>query len=785
MEYVEGTTLAERIGSGGLRFDEALHYAAQIADALAAAHAVGIVHRDVKPANILIGGDAAGAGIAKVLDFGLAQRRRGEPGETTTTLTVPGTVAGTAAYMSPEQAEGKPVDPRSDVFSFGSTLYEMLTGRRPFERDSIVATMAAIVRDEAPPLDGVLPVGAARIVHRCLRKAPGQRWQHMADVRIALQEFIGDHQPDTPPAAGKRRVSVWVAAAACVVVGAAAVAGALAFRGESGPPVDLKPLTSFTGSELDSRISPDGKQVVYTWDGEREDNFDIYVQLIGPGSPLRLTMDPADDFSPAWSPDGRSIAFVRDTESLGKRRWQVYIVPAMGGVERPVAEVAVLSWRNKGFTGPYLTWTPDGKSLVVTGRGAPGEPPGLFLLSIDSGQRRRITAPPFQIFGDVGPSFSPDGRSLAFRRVIAWGISDIHVMRMDAGLSGGGETRSLTDKAFASSPTWTPDGREVVYAEGPFGNPRLWRVASDGSGRPRQIAAAGEGAEFPSISAGGQGTPSRLAFYRWSWDINIWRASLDGSAPPARLIASTRREEAPEYSPDGKQIAFGSDRSGRHEIWTSQSDGSRPVQLTSIGQAHHPSWSADGSRIVFTCSVEGDEDIYSVRSTGGAPQKLTSHPARDSQPVWSSDGAWIYFASNRTGRFQIWKVASGGGEPVQQTRNGGGSPRLSKSGDVLYFIRSGALWRQPVGGGSEEIAIKGIGGDEYDVGERTIYYFTPPAADGTARILAFDQATKVTRAVTTVRNQFFSLAVSPDERHVVYVQGDRDTADLMMLENFR
>jgi len=329
MEHVAGKTLDRVIPKHGLRLREALRYAIQMADALAAAHAAGVIHRDLKPGNIMI----TEAHVVKLLDFGLAKLAHpSEPESASESVTQPGMILGTAAYMSPEQAEGKKLDARSDIFSFGSVLYEMLTGRRPFQGDSTLSTLAALAWFLIPALK----------------------------------------RPEAAMAA--------------------------------------VPLTSYPGREWFPAFSPDGKQVAFSWNGESQDNSDIYVQLIGSGRPLRLTNDPMQEFAPAWSPDGRHIAFLRE---LTQEKWGVFLVPPLGGPERKLAEVSAGEVAESG-----VAWSPDSRWLVTSDRDSPEKPLALFLVSVETGEKRRLTSPPMSLDGgDLSAAFSPDGRTLAFSRV--------------------------------------------------------------------------------------------------------------------------------------------------------------------------------------------------------------------------------------------------------------------------------------------------------------------------------------------------------------------------------
>jgi serine/threonine protein kinase len=347
MEYVAGKTLDELIPRKGMRLSLALKYAVQIADALARAHGAGIIHRDLKPSNVMVDEH----GLVKVLDFGLAKltEAAGPEAETAATRTGAGTILGTAAYMSPEQAEGKHIDTRSDVFSFGSMLYEMLTGQRAFRGDTRASTIASILREDPKPISQVsegLPRDAEKIVRRCLRKDPVQRFQHMDDLKVALDELkeesdSGELPHTVPIAKGGRRTLAWAAGGTALLI-LAALSVRLYLSKPSAPAVQprVSPLTANAGDEREPSFSPDGNSVAFSWNGEKQDNYDIYVKLIGPGTPLRLTAHPAMDCSPAWSPDGRWIAFLR---ILPADVTAVLLIPALSGPERKIGEVTVWS----------------------------------------------------------------------------------------------------------------------------------------------------------------------------------------------------------------------------------------------------------------------------------------------------------------------------------------------------------------------------------------------------------------------------------------------------------
>ncbi len=359
MEYVPGKTLDTLIPRQGMRLDEVLRIAIPIADAVARAHAAGIVHRDLKPANVIVGPD----GAVKVLDFGLAklvaQEEAGSPEHETRTkdgdagrLSGPGTVAGTAAYMSPEQAAGRKVDARSDVFSFGALLYEMVTGRRAFAGNSTAETLAAVLR-EHPKVPSEVASGVPRdlekVILRCLQKDLGRRFQQMQDVKIELQEIKEESESGPVASTGpaRRRRHWWLAAVLAIVLPLTAVAW-LRWRPReiARTPPRLVPLTSMRGFETNPAFSPDGGQIAFAWGGEKGDSWDIYLEMIGSSEIHRLTTDPAPDFAPSWSPDGRLIAFVRSQP--GNFLWYVdrrllsqgtiHLVSPVGGPDRKLSD---------------------------------------------------------------------------------------------------------------------------------------------------------------------------------------------------------------------------------------------------------------------------------------------------------------------------------------------------------------------------------------------------------------------------------------------------------------
>lgn len=786
MEHVQGRTLDALIGRSGLRISEALRYARQMADALAAAHAAGILHRDLKPANVMV----TDSGLVKVLDFGLAKtafsQELGDGAETQSLGTEDGTIVGTIAFMSPEQAEGKKLDFRSDIFSFGSVLYEMVTGRRAFDGGSRAATLAAILQTEPKPASGWrddLPADLDKLIGRCLRKDPGRRVQSMADLKVALEDLEEDSKSSGAAMPVRPKRLPWLPAgmaAALLVAGGVAYWLTRAKATQTEAPVAAVPLTGNQGLEGAPSFSPDGSQVAYQWNGPKEDNFDIYVKLIGPGAPLRLTTDPAFDRAPVWSPDGRTIAFVRDAPD-GEQN-TVLVIPALGGPERNLATYFMRLGARP------LAWTSDSQHLIVSGRQRRQDPNGLFLLTISTGETRPLLATPYPtIGGDGQPAVSPDGKMMAFVRGPSGASLDIFTVGLSADLHTVGEPKQLTfDKRRSMWPAWSPDGNDVIFNSELQGRTGLWRVPADGSRPPEQLTGIGEGATGLAVSA----SAHRLAYARRLQDQNVWRIEVEGgrATPPTRTVASTARDFEPRFSPDGRKISYASDRGGHLEVWIADADGSNPVQLTDLKTAltSGARWSPDGQRIVFLSLVDQQQELFTIPAAGGAITRLTTNPAHDTAPSWSHDGKWIYFGSNRSGMFQVWKVPSQGGDAVQVTQKGGYAPLESFDGKYLYYaVRSPAdgIWRVPVGGGLEERVIPAIETwGNFAVTERGIYFVAPDSQS----IQFYDFASKQTKTVAKSEKVLdFGLDATRDGRSVMYTQTDRNTNELLLVDHFR
>jgi Tol biopolymer transport system component/predicted Ser/Thr protein kinase len=800
MEYVSGSTLATLIADGSLSLRATLDIATQAAEALAKAHAAGIIHRDLKPSNIMVTDD----GRVKIVDFGIAKLSPSglgdSAGETVTERLLPhtieGKVVGTAAYMSPEQAEGKPVDARSDIFSFGAVLYEMVTGARVFTGASKVSTLAAVLTKEPTPpsqLATQLPRYMERIILHCLQKDPDRRVQSMSDLASDLRQvdadtasgFVAVREPGrVTPVSDKR----WLLPAVAAIAGVLVIAGALWMWRSNAPalpPSVLAPLTTFPGDERLPAFSPDGHLVAFVWSGEKRDNTDIYMKPVGPGAALRLTTDAAEDTAPAWSPDGSRIAFIRRQG----RAAALYLTPPVPGSERKLADFRPNIYSGSPVVGQMttLSWFPDGKWVAVPAQDADNETNGLLAISTSGGEPRKLTwgtGLRYQF-----PAVSPDGSQLAYAGCVTDSQCEVHVIRLGPGPQTRGPARVLThQRAGIQGLAWTADGAAVVYGSRLNGQ-HLWRVSASGT-PPERIELAGTPAVYPAISR----TGGRLAFIRQgSGDSDLW--TFEEGRAPESFLSSTLSDYGPQWAPDGTRIAFASDRSGGGpQVWVANKDGTnvRPVTEVTGRSQGTPRWSPDGKWIAYDGQGEdGGVHIYIVDAAGGPSRRLTSDPGIEQFPSWSRDGKWVYYRSS-TGGWAIWRTPVAGGPPHRMTPANESRTRgawESWDGQTLYYGIGGALFARPVAGGPETRVLSSVLQWDFFPVDGGIYYVRQPdpANRYALEVRYFDLTTKEDRLLNAFESQEGNgLSVSPDRKTVLY-SGVRMTAgdDLMMIESFR
>lgn len=730
MEYVKGQTLHSLAARRGLPLADLLKYGIQIAGALAAAHAAGIIHRDLKPANIMVTAD----GVVKVLDFGLAKLSDAAPlaeSEPTQTLhqSVPGTedgqILGTIAYMAPEQVEAKKIDARTDVFSFGAVLYELLTGRRAFERDSRIGTLSAILKDNPEPVTGA-PVELEKIILRCLRKDPDRRYQTMRDVKNALEELKEDSEsgrlssqsipPSAPP---KRPVFVWVAAAATL----AAVIAISLWYGKSAeklPELVMRPLTADAGLTTHPVLSRDGKLVAYASDRATQKNLDIWIHPLTAGSqPIRLTTHEADETSPDLSPDGGLIAYRSERDGGG-----IYLIPIFGGEERLLVR-----------GGSFPRFSPDGRSIAYCIGCSILVPSRIYIVPVSGGTPQEMAADvpwaAFPVFADdgihiffLGSSAPNDFRSLELwvspvaggKSVRSGAIAHLAAQQIKMGsftarfdyfdgrilLSNGGDIWALD----LAAPNWKPTGpaRRIASGNSPADirggaasrlvfvnaqvNSHLWKLKLD----PNKGKVAGEAEPLPH-SGGSQAQPSsssdgRVLAYAQRDPSGFSMKIRDMHTGKERALLSSMAR--PRISPDGKTIAY----SLANSLYLIPSGGGESELLMRIpdnsGMLIY-SWTPDGKKIVYWYGTPirfALLDPVTKQSTD-----FLSNPKQDiHSATFSPDQRWVAFSTPIGRKRPLWITPYRDGKAgvekdwIQISEDGDDGVWWSPDGNLLYTI---------------------------------------------------------------------------------------------------
>ena len=661
LELIAGPTLAERIAMGPLPVPEALSIARQVAEALDSAHGRGIVHRDLKPANIKL----ATSGEVKVLDFGIAKAIAGDPAASdfsdaptiTSDDTRAGVVLGTPAYMSPEQARGRTVDKRTDIWAFGCVLYEMLTGRRGFAGETTADTISAVLGQDPDwrALPEGTPAAIRRLLQRCLKRDPKQRLHDIADARIEIED-VGAVESEGATSANRRAALSWpVLIAWTAVVATGAVLATLAVTNRStstatessGFETTVTQLTNYGGAETSAVISPDGRSFAFV--SAHGGTLDIWLRQVSGGDPIRLTNDPAEETDLQFAPDGESIFFTLP-DGPARNLWRVR---TLGGQSQKVltnARLAALS--------------PDGRRVAYYR----GEPGGVNVLTVSAldGSGSRALAQDLRPGNAVRPAWSPDGQRVGYVQTALLGPSNLFVV--DAATAEMRQvTRATRSTEGVQSFVWLPDNERVVVAwigtSGSF-NTDLAVVNVRDSSMTRLTMNA-DGA-FSSLNISGDGSRLIATFDRTRREL--WKVPF-GPDPDANGRAATRLLDS-TYDPiwtfvsrDGNTLLFNSLISGRN-LWTMPLDRTAvPRQITSIkGNAvAHSSLSPDGSRVAFASSSAGNSDIWVQNVDGTDLRQLTNTLAADSWPIWSPDGRWIAFQSQPEGRRETWRVPADGG----------------------------------------------------------------------------------------------------------------------------
>jgi Tol biopolymer transport system component len=691
MQYIEGETLAARMKHGALSYDEVLSISIQIADALSTAHARNIIHRDIKPANLIL----TRRGDLKVLDFGLAKVLFSPTGsvtkaETKSLLTQPGLIVGTVPYMSPEQVRSQEVDARSDIWSLGVVLYEMITHHVPFSGESHPDTLSAILSRDPPPLTrytSAVPAELQRIVGKMLRKNRDERYQTAKDVMIDLQDLRkqleSSSRPDSSRAVEAKFASttgvetdhqtesdkavftkgrVLIASLSVLLIAASLfvywrVTRIQQVREKSGLQ-GVTQVTTWSGLDIYPSLSPDGNAIVYSSD--HNGSFEVYVRPITAGArETQITNDGQANFQPAWSPDGQRIAY------CSKKRGGIWLVPASGGNAKQVSQF-----------GSSPAWSHDGTLLAfqsdpltaLGAQAAPSQPPSIIWIVPVNGsvEPTPVTQVGHPAGGHGAPSWSPDGKHIVIC-VSDFGSSSIWTVARD----GSAATKIAN---YGYDPVYAPDGKSIYYTTlsgiwkaqvspttgGPIAEPI--QLSSSSSERIRNfvISSDGKKAVYSALL-----TNSNL------WYVPLSPASSTPTGPPISLTHDKSfRNSIPIFSPDGKRIAFNTQKTNRDraegDIWVMDADGKNVTQVTTEGGGM-ASWFPGGEQLAFL-TYRNPRTAWSVNLQTWQDKPLSWDFGEDVNYMrLSPDGKQILYNSKRSGTTNTWKIPIAGGQPGQLT----------------------------------------------------------------------------------------------------------------------
>jgi eukaryotic-like serine/threonine-protein kinase len=773
MAFYDGETLKKKIANGkatpvGLQVAEAADIATQIARGLARAHEAGITHRDIKPANIMV----TNRGEVKIVDFGLAKMAHVD-------LTKPGSTLGTAAYMSPEQARGEPVDHRTDIWAFGVVLYEMLTGQLPFHGVYEQAVIYSILNEE-PHLDEIPDAAMRAVAKKCLEKDRDRRYETIADLLKDLQidkQISGEKAQTAKNEVRQKVVRPYLPK---TVFGLAGVVLLLVVyfvffhskeQAENLPPMKTTRLTSYPGEEYFPSFSPDGKSVAFSWNGPQQDNFDIYVKLVGAGNPVRLTTNALADIRPEWSRDGSYIAFVREVEYQPEvPPKEIYIIPALGGREQKIVGF------HPGLDArPSISWSYDNKFIYYPGWSVEDNGFLIYKVSIETHKIEQVTTLPKGEFGDQSPRVSPNGKYVAFLRGQQPGKFDIFVQN-----SENNKVQRMTqiDK-WIDGFSWGNDSRSILFASNLDGTSALWKAGF--SNEKLKKVTSGIDINNPYLSVQG----NRLVYAETIVNTNIWKIDLRNPDRETLLIGSSNLNFNPDISPDGTKILFTSNRTGTYNIWMCDINGENQSQLTFFEDKTTPSegatWSPSGSKILIGFNI-----YYIMDATGGTPAEISNNMGFTS---WNKDGSGYYGSPSR--QWNIYSLTKNGKIQQQITHEGGLMPHVFEN--YIYYVKSWNyhdIWRIPIQGGAEEPVLQGVtdmGMTSWAVVKNGTYFIRDNGGSPVLEFYNFGTKTiSHIKDVPMANPELFSpIEIDPDERYLLYSKSEPNKSDIILVENFR
>ena len=584
----------------------------------------------------------------------------------------------------------------------------------------------------------------------------------------------------------KRRV-ILIAAYALIVTGVVVGAGIILYRSLRPTPsitFRIAPITRLEGREYQPAISPDGSKVAFLWQQNADKPVALWMQAVGENSPRMISAGQGECSSPAWSPDGRRLAFLRFGESTG----EIVITSADGREEKVVDKVFPT---RHGLPNRHLDWSPDGLWLAVDDTQSPNQPFSIFLVSVETGARKRLTQPEELIIGDVTPRFSPDGKTISFIRALHRANQELFLIS-----AAGGTAKAVTSEGKqVTDQDWMPDGSTLIFSSNRAGEFRLWKAASALTASPGSYSPTGIYGEFP-IQISVSKSTGALVYSVLQYDQNIWRFALDPISPTGnrwtRIIASSGQDASPQFSPDGRSICFRSDRTGEEELWVSGADGSNPVQITkgelrpSVGR-----WSPDGHSIIFNHSRSGE--IFIAENT--TADKWIVHPlnANGYHPVFSLDGKSIYAGTMSS----IVRIPAGGGATEEIANTRGISLGISPDGDAIFFVHEATestLWKLSLDSRELTKVLDGLVPyctSCWAVAGEGIYYLgAKPRVWNRQAIYFREFTTGNDRVVVEYPEPLPPIGVgpfslSPDLKSLLTVRVDSSNSDVMRVQNFR
>ena len=812
IEYIDGETLRQKLDAGRMDLPDVLDFAIQIAEGLQAAHAAGVVHRDLKPENIMVRSD----GILKILDFGLAKLTGGAPNggsadetvlqSSRSGVTQPGMVMGTVAYMSPEQARGEEVDFRSDIFSFGSILYEAAAGTKPFRSETSIEVMHQILRDMPAPLQDAnpnVPPELARIIRKTMAKKPDERYQNAKDLVIDLRALKREVDSGSVSAAWsvtsggvpaaalpKRSLAPWIGLGVLVLVAAAAFY--LLSRRPSPPAapaagIEITQITT-SGTAGSPAYSPDGRFLAYI--EVQSGKTGLWLHQLATGNRTQL-VPPSEDLAVQFASFSRDNSWVvytwtnRTTRARGLSR-----ISVLGGEPRDVLP---------DVDGP-ISWAPEGDRFVFTRTMGITDTRFLIGTMQASGEvtTEEIFTTPEGSLGFGLPVWSPRGDQIAFAqrdadelvypklRVLSLASRQARTLEGERWMMVGGHAWSIDGSAvyLSASRSWRDETQ-------------IWRVDAT-SGAAQRLTKGLDAYSFPSVRGDGRGMVAvRTQTKAQLWHVPIDRGRDANTRAARALTHGTDRKGDPSHSPDGTRVVYCS-TAGDLDMWTMNSDGSNAKQLTfDAAQEFGPDWSPDGKSIAYGLETSGSMQIWVMDVDGRNRRRVTPETGFCFYQSWSPDSQWLAYLSLVDEKGSVWKVRASGGEPVRVSdRDAAMSARWSPDGRWILS------WEPPtdMSGTFKPVlfpADSTLAPQSIDYSTRALFGMLAsrwsPAGDallltvprsGNWNVLRLPLSGSPIDTLTSFTDQLdvYNMSVAPDGKSVIAIRGESES-DVVLIEN--